>query len=164
MKIHITKFLNYYHKRVSDDCFKVNDPTLVVLTVDSSKVPYMDKERDKTQDEKITNQHAQAVYEALPKTWTIRECYEDGSLFVLKFIFSIGEGMSDWTFHSRLYRLEHLDNVPLTLSQNDMEWFADSNNISEPCVLDKGLWNFICLTLNSDAFKKKAFPGSKGNA
>lgn len=158
-------FLRYSHKRLPHIGFEVNDPSLVVLTIDVSKVTLLNKQEAKTDKHQVWT-FAKAVYEALPKTWTIREFYEDGSLFALKFVFSIGDGMSDWVSHYPLYRLERLDDVPLTLNRKDrtMEKVHEEKEMPEPCVLDRALWDSICKTLNSDSFKKKAFPHLRGNA
>lgn len=146
-------FSKYSHKRSLRGGLIVNDPSLVVFTVDVSKVPYLNKQEAKTDKQQVWT-FAKAVYEALPKTWTVKECYKNGDLFALKFVFLIGDGMSDRVSYSPLYRLERLDEVPLTLN-----WETDcfSSQVPDPCILDRRLWNSICRKLNSDSFKKKAF-------
>lgn len=144
-----SKFLEYANAQTGEG-LNVTDPTLMVLTIDSSKIPAI---LGKDQAENIVEGHAQAVYEALPKTWTIRENYEDGSLFALKLVYAVGDGMEDWISNSVVYRLEHLDDVPLTLDA-DTEWFADSSELEKPHVLNRAEWDSLCQTLNSEAFKQ----------
>ncbi len=161
MKHQFDCFLKYSHKQFSIGDLVVKDPSLVALTVDVSKAPFLNNQKAKTNNQEQVWTFAKAVYEALPKTWTIKVNYNDNSLFALKFIFSVGDGMKDWFSHSPLYRLERLDVAPLTLNWKD-NVFVDG--VSVPCVLDRALWDSICKTLNSDSFKKKAFPHLRGNA
>lgn len=150
------RFLKFTHKRL-DGGLLVNDPSLVALTVDVSKVPFLGNRKSKINEQEQVWTFAKAVYEALPQTWTIKVGYGDSlfPLFAVKFIFSVGDGMKDWVSDSPLYRLERLDIVPLTLI---CETDVFSSQVSVPCVLDRKAWNSICKKLNSVAFKKKAFP------
>ena len=141
------------------------DPSIAVLTVDAAKVPALCQVENK---ESVVKAYANAVVEALPKTLMFAEFYDNGTLFALKFLYSVSDNMKDCFSNSPLYRLENTTNVPFVFDGSLMGFYPQgmkgSNGELTPCVLDRPLWDSICKTLNSDSFKKKAFPVLQGNA
>ena len=136
------------------------DPSIAVLTVDAAKVPALCQVEN---NENVVRKFANAVVEALPKTLMFAEFYENGTLFALKFLYSVSDNMKDCFSNSPLYRLENTTNIPFVFDGSLMGFYPQGKEF-EPCVLDRPLWDSICKTFNSDAFKKKAFPTAKGNA
>ena len=151
------RFKNYSYKCVSPNCFELNDPSLVVLKVDVSKVPFLFKQKAKKPMQVQVLAFAVAVLKALPKTWTVVEYDEFENVSALKLVFSIGDGMTDLVSHSPLYCLERLNDCPLKIYSYDvvMGKYEKCENVPDPCVLDRTLWNLICQTLNSES--EKAF-------
>ena len=137
------------------------DPSIAVLTVDAAKVPALCQVEN---NENAVRKFSDAVLEALPKTLMFAEFYENGTLFALKFLYSVSDNMKDCFSDSPLYRLENTSNVPFVFDGSLMGFYPKGNKKFEPCVLDRPLWDSICDTLNSDSFKKKAFPTIQGNA
>ncbi len=148
-------FRKYSHKSISPDCFELNDPSLVILKVDVSRVPFLFKLETKSIQNQISL-FCHDVIEALPKTWTVLE-YELGNMTAFNLVFSIGDGMADLVSNSPLYRFERLNDCPLIIYSSDrtIEMYDEIGSAPDPCVLDKGLWNLICQTLNSES--KRAF-------
>jgi len=136
------------------------DPSIAVLTVDAVKVPALYQIENK---ENVVRKFANAVLEALPKTLAFLECNDKGDVIALKFLYSVSDNMKDCFSNSPLYRLENTTNVPFVFDGSLMGFYPQGKEF-EPCVLDRPLWNSICKTLNSDSFKKKAFPHLRGNA